>query len=266
MIHGVPKDGFVYAASAFQETNATITASGNRQMAGRLAFDVAKISGIQDQVLHLGVAATNGSYDTLLAAAPVVSFRSEHRGVEAYASTFTSGGGTTTSAEINKRLQGLEFVYAYGPFKLQSEYVTANYKGIDNFAGTTDAQGKVKVNYVGAVYNITGEKWSDSYKDGAFGSIKPLSNFSANSGGTGALQVGVRVSKYDASDLSAGTITGSTKGNTTTFGLTWFINPNARVMLNHSITKFDTELTAAFTGAVAGDSEKVTTIRTQFNF
>jgi phosphate-selective porin OprO/OprP len=265
MVHGVPRDGVVYAASIFQETNATLSATNNRQFAARVAANLATISGMKDSVLHFGLAATSGAYDTAVASATMVSLRSEHRGIEAFKAGFTSAGSTTVVSEVEKSLGGLEFVYASGPFKLQSEYVEGRYKANDLSAGTVDGNGTLKVQYVGAVYNITGEKWSDSYKDGAFGSIKPLSNFDPSGGGTGALQVGLRVSSYDASDLT-GTITGSTKGNTTTLGLTWFINPNARIMLNHSVTNFDTALASSFTGAGTGDRESVTTIRTQFNF
>jgi len=156
MVHGIPRDGVVYAVSTFQETNATLSATNNRQFAARVAVNLAAINGIKDSVLHFGLAATEGSYDTAVASSTMVSLRSEHRGIEAFKSGFTSAGGTGVVSEIEKRLQGLEFVYAYGPFKLQSEHAQGAYKARDLKAGTVDASGTLKVQYVGAVYNITG--------------------------------------------------------------------------------------------------------------
>jgi phosphate-selective porin OprO/OprP len=119
------------------------------------------------------------------------------------------------------------------------------------------------------MYNITGEKWADAYKSGAFSGVKPNSNFTAN-GGTGAWQVGLRMSAYDASDV---VVTGgknqdnSDKAQTYTLGLNWLINPNARVMLNYAITNFDTAVKPVdVTGAIASKSEKVISLRTQLNF
>lgn len=266
MLHGVPMDGVVYGVSTFQETNSVTTGSGNRQYGARVAANAAKLANMNDQILHFGLAATSGGYDVAQSGtATIASLRSEHRGVEAYKSTFAASGASDISSRIDKNLIGAELVYGYGPFKFQSEYSEAKFTAKDVPAGTTDATGKIKIYYLAAVYNLTGEKWSDSYKDGGFGSIKPNSNFSATGNGKGAWQVGIRYSTYDASDLT-GTETGSQKGNTATIGLTWFVNPNARVMLNHSVTRFDTALTSGFTGTVAGDSERVTTIRTQYNF
>jgi phosphate-selective porin len=114
------------------------------------------------------------------------------------------------------------------------------------------------------MYNITGEKWSNTYKDGTFGGTRPLANFSSSGKGIGAWQVGMRVSSYDANDWVATTATtGSKKGSTTTLGVNWILNPNARIMLNHSTTKFDTAFAAS---AATGDKETVTTLRTQINF
>jgi len=124
--------------------------------------------------------------------------------------------------------------------------------------------GKIKAQYLAVMYNITGEKWSNTYKDGTFGGTRPLANFSSSGKGIGAWQVGMRVSSYDANDWVATTATtGSKKGSTTTLGVNWILNPNARIMLNHSTTKFDTAFAAS---AATGDKETVTTLRTQINF
>jgi phosphate-selective porin len=86
----------------------------------------------------------------------------------------------------------------------------------------------------------------------------------------GAWQVGLRYSIYDTNDLTGATVTAATtsrSGSTLTAGLTWFINPNSRVMLNHSITNFDRAFAAPnILGAGSHNSESMTTIRAQYNF
>ncbi len=265
MIHGVPMDGVAYGVSSFQENNSTITASGNRQYAARVTANIAKFANIKDSVLHVGLAATDGAYDTAVSTSSAtttgLSLRNEPRGLDPVYSV----ANTTTAnyaSKISKSLIGAEVAYAINAFKLQSEFVEARYKHYDQGAAGADADVKAKIYYVAALYNITGENWAESYRDGTWGSIKPRSNFST-SGGTGALQVGLRYSAYDA-EAALGTATGSPKGNTTTLGLTWFINPNARVMLNHSFTKLGTAFTPS--NMTTGDSERVTTLRMQYNF
>ncbi len=265
MLHGIPMDGVAYGISTFQETNSTITASGNKQYAARLTANIAKLADVKNSVLHFGLAATDGSYDSAIATSSANKFsglnlRNEPRGVDVYKVENT--GTTEFATKITKSLIGVEGAYAFDALKLQSEYVEAKFKQYDQGTPGADVDVKAKIYYIAAVYNITGESWADSYRDGTWGAIRPKSNFTTN-GGSGALQVGLRYSAYDAERVS-GSATGSPKGNTTTIGLTWFINPNARLMLNHSLTKLGTAF--APSNMTTGDSERVTTLRMQYNF
>jgi phosphate-selective porin OprO/OprP len=264
MIHGVPMDGTTYGVSAYQNGISQISGAGSFEYSGRLTANIAKLANINDSVIHLGAAGTTGTFDVAAAATgTVVSLRSEHRGIDSVYTASYAGGSAANATAVNKTLAGIEFAYGYGPAKLQAEMAEAKFS---TSIPTTDVVGKVKVNYVAVLYNLTGEKWSDAYKDGAFGSIKPLSNFGQGSSGTGAFQLGLRLSEYDASDVT-GTITGSSKGKTTTLGLTWFLNTNARMMLNYAQTKFDTPFIAKdVTGGVASDKENAIMLRSQFNF
>jgi phosphate-selective porin OprO/OprP len=292
MIHGIPMDGTAYAISVFQETNSVVNASGNRQAAARLATDLMRLTSLKDQVLHFGFAGTTGTLDvsggttsgTALNPASLVSIRTEPQGVVGYSGSFDTTVATSTGEfahEINKKMIGLEYAYLKGPFKLQGEMAQVTLTGIDKGqvsapADTTRASGTVKVSYVAAVYNLTGENWVDSYKDGAFSSVKIKQNYDPSGSGLGAWQVGVRYSTYDASDMAGVGLAAnynvtaanvSSKGQTLTLGLTWFINPNSRVMLNHSMTSFGTAFKApSVTTTSSYDSESVTTLRAQYNF
>ncbi len=286
MVHGVPSDGTAYGFSVFQQTDAVGSGSGHMQFAGRLATDLGKAARWTDKALHVGVAGTMGSYDVdNSGTAAVQAIRSEHRGVNAFNPTFTTNttaavGNTTLLGEITKQLRGAEIAYLQGPLKLQAEFAEARYNGRDNTTNLDDITGKIRTQYVAVVYNLTGESWYDSYKDGAFGAIKIKSNFDPSGSGIGAWQVGLRLSSYDGSDLRCpvaaqcnlgGNLQGSNKGETTTLGLTWFINPNSRVMLAHAITRFDQPLRGQFVGIrgnadIITDRESVTTLRVQYNF
>lgn len=287
MIYGSPATGMTYSASLFRNGFNNNTAVGGGEAAARLTGNFAEISGNKDMVVHVGVAGTSGSFDAIPTTSSsggtgtdfnLVSLRSEARGMsnifrirQAGQATGTEGfsAPSPSGTKVDKQLVGLEYAVAYNDLKLQGEMAEVKLDATD-YQGAT-LSGKVKASYIQVVYNITGEKWADSYKDGAFGGIKIKNNFGSGNG-SGAWQVGLRFSTYDGTDLYNATATGkragSEKGDTTTLGLTWFLNPNARIMLNYSSTKFDRAFRAIDLDSPAplADSEKVVAIRTQVNF
>lgn len=292
MVFGEPVADMTYAISVYQNDFNEITNqnSKGREASGRLTYNFAKMAGQNDSVIHLGFAGTSGSFQTAATSssntasaastttrATFVGFRSENRGLAniyraqigaPVLSTAAYGGTADEPASIRKQLGGAEFVYANGPYKFQGEYAQASF---DATTSVSTGAGTVKAGYAELMYNITGEKWSESYKSGAFGGIKPNSNFSTTGNGIGALQVGLRFSKFDASDVTTDGLNdrtqNSAKANTTTLGLNWLLNPNARVMLNYSLTKFNVAVTPLdVTGATAGKDEHVISLRSQLNF
>jgi phosphate-selective porin OprO/OprP len=113
-----------------------------------------------------------------------------------------------------------------------------------------------------AVWNVTGENHNYSNSAGTFGWIKPKQAFSAEKGGLGAWQVGVRYSKLQAGQFAANS--GFTNGaGAWTYGLTWFLNDNARMMLNYVDTTFNTPIGA---GNSLRSSEKAMMARAQYWF
>jgi phosphate-selective porin OprO/OprP len=206
------------------------------------------------------------------------------------------------AATVNKKLIGLEFIGAYGPTKFQSEYTRANYDATSRaFTGltgnfySTRTEGDVKVFYVEMMHNITGESWAPTYKNGVIGNVKPNSPFRfTDMSGKGAWQLGLRFSRYDASDFGSivnggetcspvasctnsrangvaqYSLEGSTIGTTYTLGLNWILNSNARIMFNYSQTKFDKPFLPVDIGVptntVLGDKENIVSVRSQFNF
>jgi len=286
MLFGVPSIGTTYSASVFQSGFSNNTSEGGGEGALRLTGNFAEMTGNKDTVMHVGFAGTAGSFDAIPTTSSsggtstdfnLVSLRSEARGmsnifrIRQAGETATSGysAPSPSGTKVNKNLYGIEFVAAWDALKIQGEMAQVKLQAID-YQGTS-LKGSVDSSYIQIVYNITGEKWADSYKDGSFSALKIKNNFDYSGSGTGAWQVGLRFSTYDGTNLYDATGSskrfGSEKGNTSTLGLTWFLNPNARVMLNYSQTIFDRAFQAVDinTGAV-DDQERVIALRTQLNF
>jgi phosphate-selective porin OprO/OprP len=249
MVFGAPIKGATYAAALSQGPLAASKSDNlsSPDFIGRLTANFSELMGRNDEVAHVGLAYSTGEISTAVTPA---SKTTEAR----VASGFFSGGAAQAGA--SRERQGVELAYATGPFKVQGEMMKAYYDNI------TTADISYKTNYVQAVYNLTGESHNYSGSSGTFGWIKPKSAFS-NSGGTGALQLGIRYSKFDASDnntVSAGKTFGA---DAMTYGLTWFMNDNARLMLNYNVTNFDA---AVGTGTAAVTKQQALTARAQISF
>jgi phosphate-selective porin OprO/OprP len=290
MVHGAPLPDMTYGLAVFQNGFNQLTNQNDngREVAGRVTYNFGSSLGA-DSVLHLGLGGTTGKYEVLATAtnntsgaastttrATIISFRDENRGLaniyraqlgSLALGTATYGGTSDEPMVVDKTMRGLEAVYSTGPFKVQGEYVKASF---DASTSVATGSGDVKVYYAEAMYNITGESWASAYKNGAFSGLKPNSNYSS-AGGTGAWQVGVRFSKFDASDVSTAGANdreqNSDRGRTVTVGLNWLMNPNARIMLNYSMTKFNAAVSPLdVTTTSTSDSERILSVRTQVNF
>lgn len=200
------------------------------------------------------------------------------------------------AANVKRQLTGLEFAFAKGAAKLQGEYtmadMTATSQAITSSGSryATRSSGDLKTYYIEFMYNLTGEPWAPTYRSGVVGNIRPSSNFNLADGtGTGAWQLGVRYSEYNAASFGDNVSTtggstnyprtgnaqyqieGSPKGNTITLGLNWILNPNARIMFNYAQSKFDYSFLPVDIGTPAapakrGNDSQAFMIRSQFNF
>ena len=334
MVHGEPMTGMTYGVSIYQDGFNEISnqnSLGTKQ-AARLTLDLAKFNDIKDTVLHIGAGVTGGNSQVTATSstntqetasvktrATIVALRSENRGM---ANVYRAqiGGDTLSSSEygasannsttINQRMRGIELAGARGPFKFQMETFDSRYSASGNHetlasggaSATRSLAVQVKAQYLGVMYNITGESWADSYKGGAFGGIKPKTNFMTDYGGvvgngTGAWQVGYRASKYTSNLANTATCSGETNGTcetayttagssldygraqnaetatTNTYAVNWILNSNARIMFNYAETKFgqsiillDVNKTNAQYPSGVTNAERVFSVRSQINF
>jgi phosphate-selective porin OprO/OprP len=141
--------------------------------------------------------------------------------------------------------------------------------------------------YVEALWMLTGENYSNWYKNGAWGGIKPTSSFDIETGkGKGAWEIGVRYDAFNVDNVAIGgtgsRIQGSFDGatgaqkettssvgggaKTWTAGIKWQLTPNMRVLANYSHTKFDDKFRAVDTTIENITKEDLLMLRTQYSF
>jgi len=274
MIHGLPLTGTTYGIAVSngqgKNNNDTIQASEGLDVIGRATVNVAELLGRQAVAVgHFGIAGSAGELPAGGLDASRLSFRNnEMRGINFFRTDQFTG-----DAVQRKRL-GLEAAIAYGPLKLQGESVTVNYSG--KSAGGAAYDRSIDSYYISALWMITGERYAETYRNGVFGRMSPISSFEPGGSGWGAWELGVRLSQFDAGDFkttnaagtgrlanfSAGTdgvptaIVTTNKATSTTLALKWIWNPNFRWYLNYVITHYDTPITVA-PGGYGGQANSV---------
>jgi len=286
MVYGSPLTGVSYSVAYLNGTGTTDennASNDSKDLTVRLTGNIAEMAAWKDAVVHVGGWWANGDEGSRRQASFIPTVQSEGRGVQFFSTICVTaacdGTATTASAfkdNVERTRGGAELALAYGPVKLQSEYIRV---GFDAPTYNRD----IETWYAALMWNVTGEPFAAMYKEGVFGRLKPMNNFGGS--GWGALQLGVRYSKFDASDFkttnAAGTgVLGVTTSETAdglvvatneadawTLGANWILNPNTRVMLNWVHTTFDTPITVRVNRqASAFDNEDALTMRAQFDF
>ena len=296
MVFGSPTVGFNYSLAyvngtgTVDENNAQ---SDGKDITARLTTNLSELMSWQNSVVHLGGFYADGNQGSRRLSNFIPTGQTEGRGAQFFNTTCAAGTavcGTTATANafkdnVERSRGGFETALAYGPAKLQAEYINTNFDG-PGYSRDIDAW------YASAMWNVTGESFADMYKEGIFGRLKPKNNYKSGANGWGALQVGVRYSKFDASDFKK---TGNAAGtgvllNTTplppaggntgdgllvatngadawTVGANWILQPNFRFVGNWIHTRYDTPITVRVNGRNSTvNDEDALTLRAQFDF
>jgi phosphate-selective porin OprO/OprP len=256
MVFGSPMSGVSYGLALSKGRASTNNTVEGPDTIGRITANAAEIMGQKGMVAHFGLGYSVGTVSNFTPA----SGRTEARESSAF---FTSGSTSVVRTGATRTRQGAELAFAYGPAKLQGEYIRVSYDDTGTAAAATGTGERgLTVTYVQAVYNLTGEDHNYSNSAGTFGWIKPKQAFSEK-GGLGAWQVGVRYSKLSAGEFNPSTTAFTNGGNALTYGLTWFVNDNARMMLNYVDTSFNSNVG---TGNLARTNERALMARAQYWF
>lgn len=255
MLHGTPFKGVFYGAAlsngAGKNTNETNSVQDSQDVIARLGANAAEWFGNKDMVLHVAGAYSTGTIPG--GASPVGSgVRTEGRGLTFFNPAAFGG------ADVDRDRAGAELSLAFGPVKAQGEYVKSSFETTTAGAGVDR---DIEAWYAEALWLITGEKYADAYRSGAYGTIRPK-NALGSGGGWGAWEIGLRYTDFDAEDFPA--IVGqSRKAEAYTVGLKWIPITNVRFLLNYVQTDFDTPVNIS--GGTT-DDEKAITLRAQIYF
>ena len=125
-------------------------------------------------------------------------------------------------------LLGLETVFQFGPFHFQAEYIKANVARLPNEKGRVDYS--LSGGYAFVSFFLTGESMPYYADQGEFGRIFPKSK-------KGAIELLARYSWIDLNDLDADVEGG--EGKNFTLGLSWYLNPNYKIMFNYTSVDHD---------------------------
>jgi len=151
-------------------------------------------------------------------------------------------------AASHSYLAGAEAAFVFGPLSVQGEYFHTWVNGgsdpqFDGF-------------YAFVSYFLTGEHRPYKKTSGAFDRVKPNHNFGLGEhGGLGAWEALLR---YSAVDLNDSGITGG-RLNDVTAGLTWYLNPNWKIMFNYVFAQLDR-------GVADGDTSNIFETRVHVDF
>ncbi len=245
----------------------------SKDIGGRVNANLANFIDNKNVVLHVGASASEGSIGFSTAAGNSLTQVTEGSGVQffnvANVNSTTTGTTVTPSRFSSDRDRwGLETALAYGPVKFQAEYIDTSFEG-KRGPGPAIARfdNDIKAWYADINWLVTGESYAESYKSGVFGRLKPKNNFDSKDG-WGAFELGLRYSKFDASDFKAllpapATSSFTSEADAWTAGGKWLLNPNARLMLNYIHTKFDTDIRV---NGKLDDAEDAVVLRAQYDF
>jgi phosphate-selective porin OprO/OprP len=318
-VMGAPTKGLSYAGSVFQQndTELDISSDGKNSVAGRATINFAELMGNKEMVMHLGLSGVESNYAVRSAqssqsdknysnngsntqTATISAFRSAGRGLsnifrgQIHGVTCAHGSIACASeftSSIKQQAVGLEGIFASGPFKLMAEYSRGDYRARGtSTASANEVKYDTTTYYLEAGYFITGEKYADSYKGGAFSSFKPKNEFDLDKGNLGAIELAFRAEAYDVDDTTISASGGRLQGNlssyadaskanesttsgtksgakTYTAGIRWILNPNLIVKGNYGITNLDQAYKPIdVTNTVPIDQEKLLMLRTQYMF
>ena len=298
MVYGSPIAGFNYSVAYLNGTGTTDennAKSDGKDATVRLTANLSELMSWQNSVVHVGGFYADGNQGSRRVAGVIPTEATDARGLSFFqtncganpdgtvtAAVTTACGGLLSNgfkSDVNRTRSGIETALAYGSVKLQGEYLQLRFNAADFNREISDW-------YISSVWNVTGESFSDFYKEGVFGRLKPKNNYKEGASGWGALQVGLRYDQFDGSDFKKtgnavgtgillnnptstadGLLVATSQANAWTLGANWILNPNVRFMANLIRTNYDTPITVRVNGQNANiDHEDALTLRTQIDF
>ena len=246
------KNTFFYSIGYYNGEGKNADESGNtadgKDSMFAVAYNAANLmGGGKDTIAHVGYSTSKGSRAGV-SGATIFSLDGEARG-----DTFGTWTVATSSlTDFSRDHSNLSYVAARGPFKFQGEVTKVS-------VDTSVQNDEVEASYMALTYMITGEHYANSYSLKGMKGIKPNAPYS-KAGGTGAWEIGIRKSEWDAQDVADANYSGADLVKTTTVGVKWIPNEKVRFMLNLVETNYNTPIVAT-----VGNEEAIM-FRSQIDF
>jgi phosphate-selective porin OprO/OprP len=289
---GEPTPGLFYSAAVTNGTGQQVdepqgnlreAQSDGKDVTVRVVGNFAQFLKVPDAVIHFGGTMKHGvavnSKDNPYRAAVV---QTEARGLTFFIpAPFNTAAGSADVGDINRTIFDVEGALAYRGLKIQGDYVEARYAGTTlSPAPPADFERALKAWYVTLGWMLTGEYYSDIYREGTFGRPRPRNNFVPGEAGSwGLWELNFRYSYFDGSDFNnsnaantgrLGTSSnypnvqqGTNGAQAFSLGLKWQPNLYTRLMINLIRTEFDTPV---IVNNRATGSESAVTLRAQVDF
>lgn len=291
MVHGAPVQNLYYALAVTNgngqnrdERQATTqdARSDGKDVTARLVYNFAPLFTLQDAVLHFGGSFKSGTL-TNSSGTPFAppSFRTEARGLVFFSPEALNGQTGVAATSVKRRIMAAEASFAWQSVRLTGEWWLAEYSGSRTAPGAEASYDKqIQASYVSLLWLATGEQWSDAYSGGYWQKVRPNNRFNPGAdGGWGAIELGLRYSRFDASDFIPATLgaaatgrysagnpltVGTNRASSVTLQLKWIHNTFSRMLIDYVRTSFDTPVAAA--NGTATDRETAIMTRYQIDF
>lgn len=292
MALGEPIPGLFYSAAVTNGTGQQVdefqgnlreAQSDGKDVTVRLVGNFAQFLKLPDSVIHFGGTVKRGSAvntkDNPYRAATV---QTEARGLTFFIpAPFNTAAGTADVSNINRTIFDIEGALTYRGLKIQGDYVEAHYAGTAlSPAPQADFDRALRAWYVTVGWMLTGEYYSDIYREGTFLRPRPRNNFVAGERGSwGLWELNFRFSYFDGSDFNNGNAANTGRLGTSSnypniqqgtngaqafsLGLKWQPNLYTRLMVNLIRTEFDTPV---IVNNRSTSSENAVTFRAQVDF
>ncbi len=287
MIYGAPTPGLCYGLTygngvgqnlEEKQANAQEVDAAKPELTARLTGNFAEFLELRDKIVQLGASHKSGAVANSSASPyTAASAQTEGRGATFFTPSAFNATGASVS-NIDRQFSAYEYLFAWGPVKLQGEVFEVQYAGTRvSPAPEVAFKRKLKAEYVTLMWLVTGESYADFFRDSTIAKIRPRNRFSRQAeGGWGALELGVRYSKFDGSEFSnsnplhtgrlgaTSPVTSSTsKAQAMTYQVKWIPNIHTRFSLDYVNTTFDTPIVV---NGVTESSESALTLRAQIDF
>jgi phosphate-selective porin OprO/OprP len=292
MTLGEPIPGLFYSAALTNGTGQQVDEfqgnlreadSDGKDVTVRAVGNFAQFLKIPDAVIHFGGTIKRGSaVNSKQNPYRAATVQTEARGLTFFIpAPFNTAVGTADVSNIDRTIFDIEGALAYRGLKIQGDYVEARYVGTTSSpAPQTDFERTLRAWYVTLGWMLTGEYYSDIYREGTFTRPRPRNNLVLGEAGSwGLWELNLRYSYFDGSDFTDGNAPntgrlgtsssfpniqqGTNRAQALSVGLKWQPNLYTRLMVNLIRTEFDTPV---IVNSRSATSENAVTVRAQVDF